>query len=185
MATGAVAYRRSTLMARAGEAAQPVRAASRPMPWRADDLCRWVLTAGLGGVVIAVAWYFGAGEATFSQQLGPLDAAVAGLLVSGIGNVAWLLRGRRAVGERRRALIPDLESARRRRRVASAALRPEGPRPPAGAVEAADRLFVAGAGMERFHRPGCALATGRDGWSHMTRAEHERAGRRPCGVCRP
>ena len=66
---------------------------------------------GLGGIVIAVAWYVAAGEATFAQQVGPVDAALAGLLLSGVGNLAWLLHGRRTLGERRRLLLPDIVAA--------------------------------------------------------------------------
>jgi hypothetical protein len=56
--------------------------------------------------------------------------------------------------------------------------------PPAGTVLAGE-VFLAGAGMERYHRPDCALAAGRTGWTTATRQEHEAAGRRACGVCRP
>src|SRR5580704_2280096 len=73
--------------------------------WGAEDLLRWVITVGLGGIVVAVSWYVCAGDLQFSQQVGPIDAAIAGLLLSGIGNLAWLVHGRRALGERRRALL--------------------------------------------------------------------------------
>ncbi len=70
---------------------------------------------GLGGIVVAVSWYVCAGDVSFSQQIGPTDAAVAGLLLAGIGNVGWLLRGRRILGERRRVLLPDVAARGRRR----------------------------------------------------------------------
>ena len=72
-----------------------------------EDLLRWALTTGVGGIVIAVSWYVCAGDASFTRQIGPLDAAVAGAVVSGLGNAMWLLRGRRVLGERRRALLAD------------------------------------------------------------------------------
>jgi hypothetical protein len=156
-------------------------APTRPLLWGAEDLLRWAITTGLGGIVIAVAWYIAAGEATFGQQVGPLDAALAGLLLSGVGNLVWLLHGRRALGERRRLLLPDVADA-----TASAAAHVVvvgTPRTAASAATVAD-AFLAGEGMERFHRPGCALAAGRTGWTTATRQEHEEAGRRPCGVCR-
>lgn len=157
------------------------RQATRPRPllWGAEDLLRWAITTGLGGVVIAVGWYIAAGEATFAQQVGPLDAALAGLLLSGVGNLAWLLHGRRALGERRRLLLPD---------VAEVTAEPVliGPLPaPAPVTAASEDVFLAGEGMERFHRPECALAAGRTGWTTATRREHEAAGKRPCGVCQP
>jgi hypothetical protein len=150
--------------------------------WGAEDLLRWVITVGLGGIVIVVAWYVGAGEATFGQQVGPIDAALAGLLLSGIGNLAWLLHGRRALGERRRLLLPDVAvetpGAEESVRLLSAG-------PVVASAAPADEVFLAGADMERYHRPTCALASGRTGWTTATRREHEAAGRRPCGVCRP
>jgi hypothetical protein len=155
--------------------------AARPLLWGAEDLLRWAITTGLGGTVIAVAWYVAAGEATFTQQVGPLDAALAGLVLSGVGNLAWLLHGRRALGERRRLLLPDIAEATARDAQAVAA----GPRSAVAVTASTDEIFLAGAGMERFHRPGCALAAGRAGWETATRRDHEEAGRKPCGVCRP
>jgi hypothetical protein len=160
-------------------------APARPQLWSAEDLLRWAITTGLGGIVIAVGWYIAAGEATFGQQVGPLDAALAGLLLSGLGNLVWLLHGRRTLGERRQLLLPDVADA-----IASGAAQVVVVGPPLtapGAVDAAtvDDVFLAGEGMERFHRPGCALAAGRMGWTTATRQEHEEVGRLPCGVCRP
>ncbi|HUE09094.1 MAG TPA: hypothetical protein VMP41_16840 [Acidimicrobiales bacterium] len=157
-------------------------APARPLLWSAEDLLRWAITTGLGGVVIAVAWYIAAGEATFGQQVGPLDAALAGLLLSGVGNLAWLLHGRRALGERRRLLLPNVSDD------AASADQETVPVGPLSRSEVAGTVpdeFLAGEGMERFHRPECALAAGRTGWASATREEHEDAGRRPCGVCRP
>lgn len=143
--------------------------------WRAEDLFRWAVAVGLGGVVVAVSWYVCAGEVSFSQQVGPTDVAVAGLVVAGIGNVGWLLKGRRALGERRRALVADVPLADRTQvDVVSVVPRP-----------ADVDLYVGGDGMERFHRPECVLTSGRRDWKSMSRAEHQAAGREPCGVCRP
>jgi hypothetical protein len=158
--------------------------ASRRALWSAEDFMRWVLAIGAGGIVVAVSWYVCSGDVSFDKQIGPLDAAVAGLVLAGLGNVMWLMRGRRVLGERRRALLPDPVMA-----VASAGTvrRVSGDAGGAAAVAgdgAEAGLLVAGAGMVRFHRPDCALAAGR-GWSGATRTEHEGLGRQPCGVCRP
>jgi hypothetical protein len=149
--------------------------------WGAEDLLRWVITVGLGGIVVALSWYIAAGEATFGQQVGPIDAALAGLLLSGIGNLAWLLHGRRALGERRLMLLPDVADALSNEQAPAEPVVLAGSSSPASQ----DAVFLAGAGMERYHRPDCALAAGRAGWMTATRTEHEDAGRRPCGVCRP
>src|SRR6185437_4675303 len=107
--------------------------------------------------------------ASFGQQVGPLDAALAGLLLSGVGNLVWLLHGRRAVGERRRLLLPDVAASAAAHVVVAVP-----PPSPASTATEAD-VFLAGEGMERFHRPGCALAAGRTGWTTATRQEHEEA----------
>ena len=143
--------------------------------WRPEDLLRWAVTASLGGVAIAACWYVAAGDATFAQQIGPTNVAVAGLLLSGVGNAAWLLKGRRMLGERRRALLPDVP-------VPTTAVAEQGE---ADRGEVKRTLYVAGEGMERYHRSGCPLAAGRGGWTSMTAERHEAAGRRPCGVCMP
>lgn len=158
-----------------GSATRAQRGSTAVSLWRAEDLLRWAVAVGLGGVVVAVSWYVCAGEVSFSQQVGPTDVAVAGLLVAGIGNVGWLLKGRRALGERRRALLPDVPLANRDQLDVVRIV----PRP-------ADLdLYVGGDGMERFHRPECMLTSGRHDWKGMSRAEHQAAGRQPCGVCRP
>ena len=184
----AVAGGRLRTRARAIDASPRRVAPPRPLLWGAEDLLRWVITVGLGGIVVAVAWYVAAGDASFSQQVGPVDAALAGLLLSGIGNLAWLLHGRRALGERRRLLLPDLAPAAAVNAPAKSDDAEAGPdalaTPPAGTASV-EEVFLAGEGMERYHRPDCALAAGRTGWTTATRREHEAAGRRPCGVCRP
>jgi hypothetical protein len=145
--------------------------------WRVEDLLRWAITVGIGGIVVAVCWYVCAGDASFGQQIGPANVAVAGLLVAGVGNATWLLKGRRALGERRRALLPDFTAPVTRRRISEAPAEADAP--------AHLEVYMAGDGMERYHRAGCPLAAGRVGWTTMTREQHEDAGRVPCGVCRP
>ncbi len=159
--------------------------AQRGTLWSAEDLLRWALATGVGGIVIAVSWYVCAGDASFTRQIGPLDAAVAGAVVSGLGNAMWLLRGRRVLGERRRALLADpvvavdAAAGDAVRKVSTSA----SPGPATSAISEPD-VFVAGEGLLRFHSPDCILAAGR-AWTSATREHHEDAGRLPCGVCRP
>jgi len=168
-----------------GGTAPRAAVAQRAALWSAEDLLRWALATGVGGIVIAVSWYVCAGDASFNRQIGPLDAAVAGAVVSGLGNAVWLLRGRRALGERRRALLADPVVAVDTgepgavRRVSTSA--ETGTASPATSEA---ELLVAGEGLLRFHRSDCVLATGRT-WTSATREQHEDAGRLPCGVCRP
>jgi hypothetical protein len=186
--TDAVAGRRIGARTRTLETRRRSQPSIPSVLWGAEDLLRWVITVALGGIVVAVCWYVCAGDTQFSQQVGPTDAAIAGLLLSGIGNLAWLLHGRRALGERRRSLLPDIAVDDLEYRTPVGTRRHVGPASPAmnsPASTAEDTVFVAGEGMERFHRPDCALAAGRTGWSALPRNEHELAGRKPCGVCRP
>jgi hypothetical protein len=166
--------------------ASPEQASTRHLLWGSDDLLRWAFAILAAAIVIGVAWYVAAGDLSLNQQIGPMDAAVAGLVVSGFGNATWLLRGRRAIGERRRALLPDPIAQVQRARLA----REQSPTPVVGVLgtitpaEGAE-TFLAGPDLERYHRPTCALAAGRAGWTTMTRQEHVAAGRNPCGVCQP
>jgi hypothetical protein len=147
--------------------------------WSAEDVTRGVLALAAGGIIIVVSWYVCSGDANFNHQIGPLDAAVGGMVLVGLGNVMWLLRGRRAVGERRRVLLSDPVTA------SSGSVGTVRNVSDLSANDAdADEFFLAGKGLLYFHRPECTLAAGRT-WSGATRAVHEEQGRRPCGVCRP
>ncbi len=166
--------------------ASPERSSTQHLLWGPDDLLRWAFAILVAAIVIGVAWYVCAGDVSLNQQIGPMDAAVAGLVVSGFGNATWLLRGRRAIGERRRALLPDPVAQVQRARMN----RGQSPAPVVGGLSSATRVFevetfLAGPDMERYHRATCALAAGRVGWTTMTRQEHDAAGRKPCGVCQP
>ncbi|HEY2166109.1 MAG TPA: hypothetical protein VGH01_03000 [Jatrophihabitantaceae bacterium] len=153
---------------------QPVL--QRSVPWRADDLVRWLSVSALGGVGIVVGWYIAAGEASDSRQVVPLNVAIGGVVLAGFANLTWLLRGWHAVGERRKALLQQLPAAGLAitfdRRAATAS-EPH---------SAAAGEFVGAA--HYFHRPTCSLARGRS-WPPAPLAMHLRAGRKPCGVCRP
>ncbi len=127
-----------------------------------------VLAAGLAGLLVA---YYGAsGTTEVGDQVVWVNVGAAGLLLSGAGIVAFLAAGRRAVGRRRLALFGDV--------------------PGAGAVDVTDEhgarsdagTLVAAPAMTRYHRHGCAFTEGRS-VAAASRSEHERAGRRPCGVC--
>jgi hypothetical protein len=177
-----------------GTSAVPERAAGRALLWGPDDLLRWGITVGVGALVVAVAWYICAGDVSFSQQIGPTDVAVLGLLLAGLGNVRWLLRGRRALGERRCSLLPDVpvaEESLAEPVLAASVVDPPDIDPtvtdPYGTEVAVtdSALYLGGAGMERYHQSDCFLATGRPDFVALTRGEHEQAGRLPCGVCRP
>lgn len=148
---------------------------TRPGPWTVDDVLRVVAIDTVAGAACLTAYLLAAERATVEEQLGWVNMALAALVVSGCANVAWLLRGRRAVGLRYRGVFgrlgPRVETA--------------GPPSITTTADAgASAPLIAGDGLTRYHRHGCALAVDRD-WPSATRADHEQAGRQPCGVCRP
>jgi hypothetical protein len=134
-------------------------------PWSRLDALKTSLLIAVGAVVWAVGWFQVAEKPAMDEQIAPLNVAVAGVVVIGAGQALWFLNGRRAVAERRRALLG------------------ESPAPVAAQAPAqGDELF---AGSQRFyHRLECAMVVDR-GWAAMIRATHEAAGRVPCGVCKP
>ena len=141
--------------------------------WRAEDVLRWAALVAAGFVMCAVGWFLAAGETNYRHQVGPANMAVAGLIITSIGHVAWTVRGRRAIGQRRRRLLGHLAAS-----------------PLAGQVSdswdshMSSAPVVAGEGMRHYHRHDCPLAAGRP-WPAASAEEQEAAGRTPCGVCRP
>jgi hypothetical protein len=143
------------------------------VPWRVGDAVTLYLATVMGFALIALAWYGAAGTAKLSTQLAWVNVGAVGVAVLGTGNVLWLLAGRRAIGARRARLlrIDSVASTIALSRSADVAPLPDGE-------------LVASVAMTRFHRATCLLASGKD-MKGATRKAHERAGRRPCGVCRP
>jgi hypothetical protein len=46
------------------------------------------------------------------------------------------------------------------------------------------QTLVGGENLRFYHRPGCPMAADRN-WSAASPTDHDRAGRVPCGMCRP
>lgn len=140
------------------------------LAWRDGDIVMVSLTVLVGGIAIVAAWFGAAGTPTPSQQGLWLQLAVAGFAVSAVGLSLWLLRGRRAVGERRVALISldpggqPAEPAASRGRT-----RDESPTTPVGLVRAA--------GMTHLHHADCPLVSGK------TVRPSSLGDGEPCGVC--
>ena len=142
----------------------------QPHPWQVAHLLVWYVGAGAGLVVILVAWWGASGTTRVPALVTWVNVGVAGLVVSGLANLVWLLEGRRAVGERRYAVLgdPDVSALTQR--------------PAAGS--AADEPLVAAGPMTRYHRTGCPAVSGKQ-VSAAARDDHESVGRSPCGICRP
>ena len=139
----------------------------QPYPWVVPDLFRWfgLLLLSLAGIVVA--WWGISGTARTSGQITWLNVGVSAIVVSGLGNMTWLLQGRRALAIRRRALLGQLGTA---------VHVPVDPYP----VDAGARFAVPG--TTHHHRAGCPAIAGKPVES-MSLSKHERAGRRPCGIC--
>jgi hypothetical protein len=125
--------------------------------------------------VLIVCWYSAGGDYTFESQKTALNLAIVTVVVANLAGASLLVAGRRAVGIRRSRLLADAPSALARMRVGH------------GCAQGGSRVsaaLVGGAGLIRYHRADCHLATGR-AWPDAPRQSHEQDGRRPCGVCRP
>ncbi|HVX18744.1 MAG TPA: hypothetical protein VHA73_11990 [Acidimicrobiales bacterium] len=178
--------------------AQALRAWS---PWAPGEALRWLVVALAGHGLWLAALLLARYEASFGGQIKWAILAVGGLLLAAYGHLTWLLRGRYAIGQRRVLLLPDdgnflagLGASAPAPAVAAA------PTPSGAAVAVAGRgpaaedtqagagarggLVVAGAGLRRFHRPECALASAK-GWPTIERDAALSAGQEPCGVCQP
>ncbi|MBA0125745.1 hypothetical protein H0B56_09355 [Haloechinothrix sp. YIM 98757] len=137
-------------------------------PWRDSDVVMVCLTTIVGAAAFAAGWFGATVSGTVHHQAAWLNLAVGGFATSAVGVSLWLMRGRRAVGERRVALVsidpPDAE-----------------PRPAPGRWPDADgtRDLVRAVGMQRVHRPDCPLVAGKQ----LERADEDDG--QPCGVCLP
>lgn len=141
----------------------------QPYPWVVPDLFRWFAMLGAAAVGLTVAWWQLSGTAQVNRLITWLNVAAAAVVVSGLGNMTWLLQGRRAVAARRRQLLPP-----------PPATTPLGSAADTGPEEGGLRVAVPA--TTRYHRPGCPAVAGKP-VERMPLDEHERAGRRPCGLC--
>ena len=122
----------------------------RPAPWDPNDLVLLVALTLIAVSIIGVAWYGASGQGRLSQQTAWLNLAVVGIVVAGGGNLMWMARGRRSVGERRRALLTEWDTSVR----ASSTAAPKHRAPVGGAL-------VRAAGMRFAHAPDCPLVAGK------------------------
>lgn len=141
--------------------------------WSAEDLLRWLVVLVTGITMIIAAGLLASSRASLGHQVPPVDLAIAGAVVIAAGNGVWLVRGRRRVGQRMRALSMRVRLLLDTTRLpAGASTRnPEG-----------EYSFVPG--LRYFHQDDCHIFKARLG-DRASRHEHELAGRNPCPVCRP
>lgn len=142
--------------------------AHQPYPWVVPDLFRWffLLLLSLAGLVVA--WWGESGTARLSTQITYLNVGVVAVVIGGLGNFTWLVQGRRALALRRRELLASLPVA-------------ASPAPPV-AYPTSGEVRVAVPGATLHHRPDCPAVAGKRTQERSV-AAHEKAGRRPCGLC--
>lgn len=159
---------------RAHADARRVRPRTDPVgaePWSRLDALVPAVLAVAGLVLIVWGWYGASGTVDLDSQTRWLAVGICGLIVGGLGMVAWLLLGLRAVTALKHEVLAELESRL--------------PAPEAASPAAAPAAALGTApGMRRYHRPDCLMISGKDA-SWAPEAEHVRAGLQPCGVCRP
>lgn len=80
-------------------------------PWTGTQRRALVAAEVVAAVLIGAAWAGARGTTTISGQVGWVNLAVAGLLLGGAANGAWLALGRRSIGRRRLHLCPDVVAA--------------------------------------------------------------------------
>jgi hypothetical protein len=135
--------------------------ASAIRPWTPGALRLTLLANALAAVLVTVAWYGAANEATLVDGAAWANLSALGLIVAAAGNVRLLVVGRARIGLQQRAL--------RRHRLAG--------RAPAVATE---HRLVALAGGRLYHRAGCRLVIGKPAEALVAIGSLE-----PCGWCRP
>jgi len=143
-------------------------------PWGRRDAAVFGVLSGIGAVLLGAAW-FGSGDGqTINGQVVWIDVAVIGILAGSLGGALWIRTGLRGV-RLRKASVEARIAGRAGVDLSAAA---------ANAAQASkvSGTLVANAQMTRFHDATCSLVADKQ-TSPASRVEHERAGRRPCGMC--
>ena len=137
--------------------------------WRRADIVVLAGSFTAGLLLVAIGYWGVSGTRVLSAQMGSVWLASAGVVVSGTGVAAAVASGRRRLSQRRGVVLPD---------AADVVLEP-------GATTSAfTREPVTATGMTRFHRPDCSFVAGKAVTAAPV-AEHQKANRQPCAVCRP
>lgn len=135
-------------------------------PWTAQHRILLVAGNAIGGALILIAWIGALATDALDDQVGWLNLALVGLVTAGATNGAWLLNGRRSIGQRRLRQVPDIAA-----------------RPPAPARRSAvvgEWRWVPG--TRRAHVAGCPLVAERS-WVPVDAAAIRAEALLRCEVC--
>jgi hypothetical protein len=130
----------------------------------------WTVALAVG---LAVCWYSAAGSAELHHQLAWVTLAIGVVVIEMYMLAGLVLGGRRAVGLRRMAMLPDALIA------VAAARRPAHD---SQSVDADGLTAVVVAGSHLFHRRSCVMAAGRE-VNLVSLADTFARGLEPCGIC--
>ncbi len=145
----------------------------RSVPWRLGDLLVLYACAAVGLLIIGIAWFGAASSVDVHSQVRWTDLGVGGVIIVGGGVLAWVLAGRRAVGELRREVTSRIPLPVRETDQVSAAIATPGPGPDG---------VVSGPGMTHYHRRDCIFVLGKT-VKRGTERGFRRQKRAPCPAC--
>jgi hypothetical protein len=151
-------------------------------PWALGDMLALSICTAVGMLLIGAAWDRTNGLVAVRDQVPWLNVGISGVVIIAAGNTVWFLRGRRAVGQRRSRILPIADMRARVCGACAEASLLASQQPDKAAAPGSD--LVAARTMTHYHRPDCAFAVGK-AVRAANRSTHERAGRRPCGICCP
>jgi hypothetical protein len=132
-------------------------------PWKVGDVVRLVSRSGIGLVGLVGAWVGCSGSVVFRHQAGWTAGAILAVVIGATGGVTWVLSALGAVGRERRLV---------KSRITALYLSDRAP-----STETAFGGFVAGEGMQRYHRPDCDVVRGK------SVRPVSGVGFTPCGMC--
>lgn len=153
-----------------GTASRGHASSTHALPWVPQLLVVYAVATVIGLVLLIVGYAIVSNEVVYDDQEPGITLAVLGAVLSVAAGAFLLLAGRRVVTRRRVAVLGLVPVSIEAADLVSAA--------------ASSTSLVGGEGMTKYHRADCPLAAGRD-WPDAEAAEHDQAGRQPCGVCRP
>ncbi|MGQ0631369.1 MAG: hypothetical protein ACT4P1_10020 [Sporichthyaceae bacterium] len=165
---------RSQELGRPARKASGSRAATAPRsstsPWTTQLYVLYAVLAGIGLILFVIGTVIVNDETVYDDQVPAINIAIVGTVLTCAAGISLLVAGRRTLTARRVAVLGIVPAMRASVAVVS------GP--------AASAVLIGGEGLTHFHRADCPMAAGRD-WKAASAADHERAGRKPCGVCSP
>lgn len=146
--------------------------------WTTISWRGWFALQVVAVVACVYAWIVAADRIAYGEQVGLANISIIGLAVSLLAHGWVLQQGRRRIGARRTAVLTGMGGRVAAKRMATAG---------AGtslADHQAAQVVVAGTEGHFYHRPGCAMAVGRD-WALSTIAQQQRERRAACRLCTP